>query len=247
MACASDDQNTLEQQYLAALQAAATWEIEPHGLTLRDAEGAMQVTFLAKPAAKIVAPTPAPTPTAKPTPKPTASPTPKPSASPTPKPSASPTPKPSASATPKPTPSPTPKPTPSPTPKPTPTATPADTLNGTNWTLTKFTNGSGGDIPTSTVATPATLVFAAPNISGSTSCNSYNGTYALSGTNGIAFTGLNSTKLPCAGAEADLEAAYLKALPNIKSWKINDSGNLVLTNPSPDSKLKLVYKVTTTP
>ena len=48
MACASEDLNALEQQYLAALQAAATWEIEPHGLTLRDAEGAMQVTFLAE-------------------------------------------------------------------------------------------------------------------------------------------------------------------------------------------------------
>ena len=247
MACASDDQNTLEQQYLTALQAAATWDFEPHGLTLRDAEGAMQVTFIAKPAAKIVAPSPAPTPTAKPTPKPTASPTPKPSASPTPKPSASPTPKPSASATPKPTPSPTPTPTPSPTPKPTASPTPADTLNGTNWTLNKFTNGSGTDVPVGDVTTPPTLDFAAPAISGSGSCNNYSGTYSLSGASGIKLNVSTSTSKICGDPETALEPAYLKALPNVTTWKINDSGNLVLTNSSSSSQLKLVYKTTTTP
>ena len=249
MACASDALNAQEQQYLIALQAAATWDIEAHGLTLRDAEGAMQVTFIAKPAAKIVAPTPTPTakPTPSPTPKPTASPTPKPSASPTPKPSASATPKPSASATPKPTPSPTPKPTPSPTPKPTPTATPADTLNGTNWTLNKFTNGSGTDVPVSDVTTPPTLDFAAPAISGSGSCNNYSGTYSLSGASGIKLTVSTSTSKTCGDPETALEPAYLKALPNVTTWKINDSGNLVLTNSSSSSQLKLVYKTTTTP
>jgi hypothetical protein len=50
------------QQYLTALQAAATG-VESHGLTLRDAAGAMQVTFIAKPAAKIAAPSPTPAPT----------------------------------------------------------------------------------------------------------------------------------------------------------------------------------------
>jgi putative lipoprotein len=45
MACASDELNAQEQEYLAALQRVATWEAEGSSLVLRDAGGAMQVTF----------------------------------------------------------------------------------------------------------------------------------------------------------------------------------------------------------
>lgn len=44
MACASDELNAQEAQYLAALQASATYDISNDQLTIRDAGGAMQVT-----------------------------------------------------------------------------------------------------------------------------------------------------------------------------------------------------------
>jgi heat shock protein HslJ len=114
--------------------------------------------------------------------------------------------------------------------------------------LAKFTNGSGADVPVTAVTTAATLGFAAPNIGGSTSCNTYNGTYALSGSTGIAITVGAVSQKSCPDPETTLESAYLKALPNINTWKINpDNGNLVLTNSSADSQLKLVYKASTAP
>ena len=216
VACPSDALAAQEQEYLNALQASATWDIEPHGLTLRDASGAMQVTFM-EAAAKIVAPTPTPAPTAKPTPTPT--------------------PKPTASPTAKPTPTPTPKPTPSPTPKP----TPSDALSGTNWTLVKFTDGKGADVPLFGASDPVTLDFASGATSGSASCNTYNGTYKLSNPFGISLTVGSSTQKACSDAQTALETAYLGALPKVNTWEINkNNGNLILT--SGKSTLRLVFE-----
>ena len=143
----------------------------------------MQLTSAAKPAVKIAAPTPTPTPapTTKPTPKPTASPTPKPS------------PEPDAEAFGEPHPAlgigdaqahgfPTPKPTPSPTPavgRAQPHRHAADTLerheldaDEAHERLGHRRAGCGRD-------RSHDPDFAVPNISGTTPCNSYSGTYVF--------------------------------------------------------------------
>jgi len=80
MACPTTAQQDQETQFLAAMQAATTFNVQALTLELRDNSGALQAQF----AAPAVEPTPSPTPTAAPTAQPTAQPTAEPTAEPVP-------------------------------------------------------------------------------------------------------------------------------------------------------------------
>lgn len=79
MACPTTAQQDQETQFLAALQAATTFNVQGLTLELRDNSGALQAEF----AAPAVEPTPSPTPTAAPSAAPTVEPTAAPTAEPT--------------------------------------------------------------------------------------------------------------------------------------------------------------------
>ncbi len=79
MACPTTAQQEQETQYLAALQAATTFEVRGLNLEMRDASGAIQATF----AARAVEPTPSAAPSAAPSVEPTTAPSNAPTTEPT--------------------------------------------------------------------------------------------------------------------------------------------------------------------
>jgi heat shock protein HslJ len=96
-------------------------------------------------------------------------------------------------------------------------------LEGTSWTATGVNNGSGG-LESSTVTETVTADFAADNvISGSSGCNTYTGTYSLSGTDGISITGVATTRMACEEPLMTLEGQYLAALESVATYSISGS------------------------
>ena len=90
--------------------------------------------------------------------------------------------------------------------EPLPKDTPEGLLGGTSWQLQQL--GAQGAI----AGSQPTLVFAsAGKVSGSGSCNQFNGTVTIDGKS-ITFSPLATTRMACAQALNAQEAAYLKAL-----------------------------------
>jgi heat shock protein HslJ len=90
--------------------------------------------------------------------------------------------------------------------EPLPRDTPEGLLGGTSWQLQQL--GAQGAI----AGTQPTLVFAsAGKVSGTGSCNQFNGTVTIDGKS-ITFSPLATTRMACAEALNAQEARYLKAL-----------------------------------
>lgn len=95
-------------------------------------------------------------------------------------------------------------------------------LPGTAWTVTSV------DAAPTDAAAPPTMTFAANGtVSGTTGCNTYNGTYKLDGAT-IAIGQLSQTLMLCAGAVGEQETAFSAALQGATSWAIGADGNLTL-------------------
>lgn len=99
-------------------------------------------------------------------------------------------------------------------------------LAGTSWVLEELETGPILD------AVPSVAFGADGTVSGSTGCNTFNGTYRLDGTN-LAFGPLATTKRGCADSTMLVESAFLVALAGVTTWSITSAGRLVLDGRSP--------------
>jgi heat shock protein HslJ len=93
------------------------------------------------------------------------------------------------------------------------------TLTGTDWSATGINTGT--DAVSSLVAgTTVTAVFGDDGtISGNAGCNTYNGTYEVSGTD-MTIGPLATTKMACEPDVSTQEANYLAALGQVSTFKI---------------------------
>lgn len=99
----------------------------------------------------------------------------------------------------------------------------APSLSGTSWTIVSINR-----FPTVANAQPTTDFSADGKVSGNAGCNTFSGTYTVTGDN-ISVSPLVSTRMACASADITTqEAAYLEALSRATHWAI-DQGNLSLT------------------
>ncbi|MEO6208113.1 MAG: META domain-containing protein [Candidatus Limnocylindrales bacterium] len=110
-----------------------------------------------------------------------------------------------------------------------PTGTVGSDLAGTSWALADL----GG---TTLVDTIPTIDFDGDGtVSGSTGCNTFNGTYTLAGAT-LAFGPLATTKIGCADPTMFVESAFLAGLGTVTGWSVDADGRLVL-----DGQRRLVF------
>lgn len=116
--------------------------------------------------------------------------------------------------------------------EPLPKDSPEGLLGGTSWQLQQL--GGQGAI----AGSQPTLVFAsAGKVSGTGSCNQFNGTVTIDGKS-ITFSPLATTRMACAEALNAQEAAYLKALQQAQWFTV--AGN-TLTIYTKSMEQPLVY------
>jgi heat shock protein HslJ len=99
-----------------------------------------------------------------------------------------------------------------------------DPLDGTSWVLTAY--GTSSLIP----GTEITLEWEGGEVSGSAGCNTYGGTYQLSG-DSISMSDLYNTEMACMEPEGvmDQEQDFLKLLRDARSFQIVDEHLQILT------------------
>ncbi|MCE5299089.1 MAG: META domain-containing protein [Methanoregulaceae archaeon] len=114
-------------------------------------------------------------------------------------------------------------------------------FTGTMWYLNSFVDVQG-NFWTPGQAYPISLQFADDGkVSGNSGCNSYSGTYTVSG-NSISMSGFAVTLMYCGEPGVmDLESTYLAVLPSMKVYKI--SGN-ELTLSDGTGKITMIYDTT---
>jgi heat shock protein HslJ len=96
-------------------------------------------------------------------------------------------------------------------------AGPADPLAG-SWTVTGFNTGDSVDSPAE--GTELTVTFENGAVSGSSGCNTFNGSYTLTGTT-LAIGPLASTKMACEQPVMDQETAFLTTLQGATGFTTN--------------------------
>jgi heat shock protein HslJ len=104
-------------------------------------------------------------------------------------------------------------------------AGPADPLAG-SWIVTGYNTGDSVDSPIAD--TELTATFENGAVSGSSGCNTYNGTYTLTGTT-LAIGPLASTQKACDQPIMDQETAFLTALQGATGVR-TDGANVTLTS-----------------
>src|SRR4030042_819158 len=93
-------------------------------------------------------------------------------------------------------------------------------LDGTSWNLQEYRDASGELIPPAQGA-QVTALFQADVVSGNAACNNYSGEYSVE-KNNLTFGPTASTKKMCVEPGImELETAYLTALTQVKTFKIN--------------------------
>ena len=115
-------------------------------------------------------------------------------------------------------------------------------LTGTMWYLNSVVDVQG-QIWSPVTANPISLRFGDDgSVSGNAGCNSYSGTYTVSGSS-ITISGFAVTLMDCGEPNVmDLESAYLEILPMMKLFRI--SGN-ELTLSDGTGKVTMIFDVTT--
>jgi heat shock protein HslJ len=93
------------------------------------------------------------------------------------------------------------------------------TLTGTNWSATGINTGTGA-VSSLVAGTTVTAVFGDDGtLSGKAGCNTYNGTYEVSGTS-MTIGPLATTRMACAPDVSKQEANYLEALGRVTTYSI---------------------------
>jgi heat shock protein HslJ len=106
------------------------------------------------------------------------------------------------------------------------------TLVGTKWKMMGYNNGRGA-LQSAISTSEVTAVFAADGtVSGNGGVNSYHGSYTTSGSNGIAITGVASTKMMGPEEVQAQEDAYLAAIQKATVYKIEAGDQLWLRDSS---------------
>lgn len=91
-------------------------------------------------------------------------------------------------------------------------------LEGTQWALVSYAEGSGmTDVP---VGIDASLLLEDGNMSGSSGCNSFSGSYTLEAASLDFDDALTTTLRACIGDANDVESAYYDALAQVAAWSI---------------------------
>lgn len=124
-------------------------------------------------------------------------------------------------------------PTPTPTPSPTPTAA-GLTLEGTTWQLRDTIAGS-----------TITAFFRGGTVNGSGGCNTYNGSYTVSGEN-LSVGSLSTAGQRCSQEIMDQETQYLAALTAAQRFAI-EGDELRITSVAGGEQIRLVYTAASTP
>jgi heat shock protein HslJ len=104
----------------------------------------------------------------------------------------------------------------------TPEPTTAVDLAGTSWTMV-----SVGGTPVVEGSGAAMTFDASGTVSGSTGCNSVNGSYSVDGA-ALTFGPLATTRMACEAGLMAQEAAVLEALAGVSGWEIDADGQLHL-------------------
>lgn len=104
-------------------------------------------------------------------------------------------------------------------------------LEGPLWVMKEYRDADGDLIP-SLADTPVTAEFSDSQISGSSGCNSYSGSYEINGDR-IEFGLFASTMMACPEPQMELESGYLSALGGSTRFEIVDS-SLTLMDDSGD-------------
>lgn len=102
----------------------------------------------------------------------------------------------------------------------------AVSLEGTSWTCIQFNPGGvPRDVP---AEAPITAEFADGMMTGNATVNSYSTSYETDGGNITLGSEITTTKMAGPDDQMVQEADYLTALGTVKSFKIQDNGQLVL-------------------
>ena len=109
-------------------------------------------------------------------------------------------------------------------------------LTGTSWTATGVNNGNGG--VESTSATEQLTATFGPDgaFTGFGGCNTFNGTYAVSGMHGLTITGLGSTQKACTTEIDALESQYSAALGKVTKYTVTGD-QLTLRNSAGETQV----------
>ena len=99
---------------------------------------------------------------------------------------------------------------------------PQNPLNGTAWQVTGYY--VGGAVASPIVGTTLTSRFDASQISGNAGCNTYNGSYSVSGTS-ISIGQLATGMMACSDVPGQMEQeqAFLAALQSSSTFQFNGS------------------------
>ncbi|MEN6320618.1 MAG: META domain-containing protein [Syntrophaceae bacterium] len=102
-------------------------------------------------------------------------------------------------------------------------------IAGIIWNLDRYRQASGSEIPVIQDTEVTALFGPIGTINGTAGCNSYNGAYATSGTNGISIGPLATTLMYCGEPGVmDQETAYLTLLRTVASYEVTGDGVLNL-------------------
>lgn len=99
-------------------------------------------------------------------------------------------------------------------------------LAGTTWVLQELGGAMLVDVE------PSVAFGGDGTVSGSTGCNTFNGTYELDGA-AVTFGPLATTKRACADPTMFVESAFLAAMAGVTGWSLDGAGNLTLDGPRP--------------
>lgn len=93
-------------------------------------------------------------------------------------------------------------------------------LEGTTWNVTGVNNGDGAVAGTALTDKLRATFGPSGAFTGFGGCNDLSGTYATTGADGVAITGLTSTKKTCAADITSLETQYITALGQVSTFDI---------------------------
>src|SRR5690242_6036163 len=96
----------------------------------------------------------------------------------------------------------------------------AAAIPGNPWTLTGGNDVAGGE------QVAPSITFNHGQASGSTGCNHFTAPYTVKGDK-LDLGQVAATQMACSGAAADVERAFLVALRNVNTWRL-DGSELVL-------------------
>ena len=104
-------------------------------------------------------------------------------------------------------------------------------IAGIPWNLERYQQVSGAEVPVIQGTEVTALFGPIGTLNGTAGCNSYNGAYTTSGSNGISIGPLATTKMYCGDPGVmDQETAYLALLQTVSSYEVTGEGTLNLRN-----------------